>query len=72
MYRLLPKMNFYKWLEDKTMSNKTVFEAKIKQRGDGVYDLYINGQWVVSRGHYENILDEIRKEIQRIDSVTKE
>jgi hypothetical protein len=54
------------------MSNETVFEAKVKQRGDGVYDLYINGQWVVSRGHYERILDEIRKEIQRIDGVTKE
>jgi len=49
------------------MSNKTIFEAKIKQRGDGVYDLYINGEWVVSRGHYENILEEIRKEIGRID-----
>lgn len=53
------------------MSNETVFEAKIKQRGDGVYDLYINGKWVVSRGHYERILDEIRKEIQRIDGVAQ-
>jgi hypothetical protein len=49
------------------MSNKTIFEAKIKQRGDGVYDLYINGEWVVSRGHYENILDEVRKAIELID-----
>jgi hypothetical protein len=49
------------------MNNKTIFEAKIKQRGDGVYDLYINGEWVVSRGHYENILDELRKEIKRMD-----
>jgi hypothetical protein len=50
------------------MSNKTIFEAKIKQRGDGVYDLYINGEWVVSRGHYENILEEVRSAIQRIDN----
>ena len=50
------------------MSNKTVFEAKIKQRGDGVYDLYINGEWVASRGHYENILEEVRNAIQRIDN----
>jgi hypothetical protein len=49
------------------MNNKTIFEAKIKQRGDGVYDLYINGEWVISRGHYENILDEIRYAIERID-----
>jgi hypothetical protein len=50
------------------MSNKTIFEAKIKQRGDGVYDLYINGTWVVSRGHYENILEEVRNAIKVIDS----
>ena len=50
------------------MSNQTIFEAKIKQRGDGVYDLYINGEWVISRGHYENILDEVRNAIQRIDN----
>lgn len=49
------------------MNNKTIFEAKVKQRGDGVYDLYINGEWVISRGYYENILDEIRKAIKNID-----
>ena len=50
------------------MNNKTIFEAKIKQRGDGVYDLYINGEWVVSRGHYESILNEIRDAIELIDN----
>ena len=49
------------------MNNRTIFEAKVKQRGDGIYDLYINGEWIASRGHYEGVLDEIRKEIQRID-----
>ena len=49
------------------MNNETIFEAKIKQRADGVYDLYINGRWIVSRGHYESILDEIKKEIKRLD-----
>ena len=53
------------------MNNKTILEVKIKQRFDGVYDLYVNGEWVVSRGHYENILDEIRKEIELIDNNTK-
>ena len=50
------------------MNNKTIFEAKIKQRFDGVYDLYINGTWVASRGHYENILEEVRNAIERIDN----
>ena len=49
------------------MNNKTILEVKIKQRGDGVYDLYINEEWIVSRGHYENILEEVKKEIKRID-----
>jgi hypothetical protein len=44
-----------------------VQEFKIKLRGDHIYDLYVYGQWVVSRGHYESILDELRKEIERID-----
>lgn len=49
------------------MNNKTVLEIKIKQRGDGVYDLYVNGDWKASRGHYENILDEVRDIIKQID-----
>lgn len=52
------------------MSNETVQEFKIKLRGDHIYDLYVDGQWVASRGHYENILDELRKEIERIDKET--
>lgn len=54
------------------MSNKTVFEIKIKQRESGLYSLYVNNELVVSRGCYESILDEVRKEIQRIDGMTKE
>lgn len=50
------------------MNNKTILEIKIKQRGDGVYDLYINGDWKISRGHYENILDEARNAIKEIDA----
>jgi hypothetical protein len=50
------------------MNNKTVQEFTVKMRGDNVYDLYIDGKWVASRGHYENILDELRKEIERIDT----
>lgn len=50
------------------MNNKTVLEIKIKQRGDGVYDLYVNGAWAVSRGYYEGILDEVRSVIKQIDN----
>ena len=49
------------------MNNTTMHEFTIKLRGDNVYDLYVDGKWVASRGHYENILEEIRKEIKRID-----
>ena len=49
-------------------NNKTVHEFTIKLRGDNVYDLYVDDQWVASRGHYENILDEIRSTIECIDN----
>lgn len=50
------------------MNNKTIHEFTIKLRGDNVYDLYVDDQWVASRGHYENILDEIRNVIAYIDN----
>ena len=53
------------------MNNKTIQEFTIKLRGDNVYDLYVNGQWAASRGHYENILEEIRKIISYIDNKTE-
>lgn len=48
------------------MNNKTIerFDITIKRRGDNVYDLYLNGKWVVSRGCYEIILDEAQKLIK--------
>ena len=44
------------------MNNETMkkFSFTIKLRGDNVYDLYSNNEWVVSRGSYESILDEAR------------
>ena len=49
------------------MSNETVkrFDLTIKLRGDNVYDLYFNDEWVASRGHYENILDEAKAVIKK-------
>lgn len=45
------------------MNNETImnFDIKIKLRGDNVYDLYMNGKWIASRGNYECILDEVKK-----------
>lgn len=45
------------------MNNETIkrFDITIKLRGDNVYDLYFNDEWVASRGHHENILDEAKK-----------
>ena len=42
------------------MSNETVkkFEITIKLRGDNVYDLYIDGEHISSRGSYEGALEE--------------
>lgn len=48
------------------MNNSTVkrFEITIKLSKDDVYDLYLNDEWVASRGHHENILDEAKKLIE--------
>lgn len=42
------------------MANKTVHNFTIKLREDRVYDLYIDGRWVLSRGSHNNILDELK------------
>ena len=49
------------------MSNETIkrFDIIIKLRGDNVYDLYIDNEWVASRGSYEGILDDVRAEMKR-------
>ena len=50
------------------MNNKTIHEFTIKLRGDNVYDLYVDGEWIVSRGHYEKILDEVRDALRYLDN----
>jgi hypothetical protein len=44
------------------MNNETVkkFNIMIKLRGDHVYDLYIDGKWITSRGSLDGILDEVK------------
>ena len=48
------------------MNNKTIerFDITIKLRGDNVYDLYINNEWVASRGSYWGILNEAKAIIE--------
>ena len=42
------------------MANKTVHNFTIKLREDRVYDLYLDGKWIISRGSHENILEELK------------
>ena len=44
------------------MNNKTIkeFNIKIKLRGDNVYDLYINGEWISSHGNSDKALEDVR------------
>ena len=42
------------------MTNKTVHNFTIKLREDRVYDLYLDGKWIVLRGSYEKILAELK------------
>lgn len=49
------------------MNNKTIkkFDIVIKLRGDNVYDLYIDGEWIASRGSHDGILEELSKEVKK-------
>ena len=49
------------------MSNETMkrFDITIKLRGDNVYDLYLDCEWITSRGNCENVLDEVKKVIKQ-------
>ena len=42
------------------MANKTVHNFIIKLREDRVWDLYLNGKHIASRGSYEGILAELK------------
>lgn len=43
-------------------NNTTIHNYTIKLRGDGVYDLYVDKKWVVSKGSLEGLI-EVLKEI---------
>lgn len=48
------------------MNNETIkkFNIMIKLRGDNVYDLYMDGEWISSRGSCDSIVDEARNAIK--------
>lgn len=41
------------------MNNKTVHEYKIKLRGDGVYDIYVDGNFIISKGSITSAVKEL-------------
>lgn len=49
------------------MNNETIkkFNIIIKLRGDNVYDLYVDGEWVTSRGSCEKILEDVNKVVEK-------
>ena len=49
------------------MNNETIkkFDITIKLRGDNVYDLYLDGEWITSRGNSDNVLDEVKDVIRQ-------
>lgn len=49
------------------MNNETIkkFDIMIKLRGDNVYDLYIDGKWISSRGGCDIILDDAKDVIKQ-------
>ena len=47
------------------MNNKTVERIEIKMRGDNVYDIYVNKQWIGDCGYYLKALDMVKEYIER-------
>lgn len=46
------------------MNNKTKRSYLIKLRNDGVYDIYVDKKWVVSKGSYQSMLEELKTIIE--------
>ena len=43
------------------MNNATVERIEIKLRGDNVYDIYVNDQWIGAAGYYMKALDMVKE-----------
>ena len=50
------------------MNNMTVERIEIKLRGDNVYDIYVNKQFIGNAGCYLKALDMVKEFIEREDN----
>ena len=46
------------------MNNKTVERIEIKKRGENVYDIYVNKQFIGNAGCYLKALDMVKEFIE--------
>ncbi len=42
------------------MNNETIHEYKIKLRGDGVYDIYVDDVHMCSKGSFKSVIEELK------------
>ena len=49
------------------MNNTTIHEYDIKLRGDGVYDIYLDGVHMGSKGSYKSVLKELESIMKEAD-----
>ena len=48
-------------------NNETVHEYKIKLRGDGVYDLYVDKTLMANKGSIESVVNELKVIMKEVD-----
>ena len=50
------------------MNNETIkkIDITVKLRGDNVYDIYLDNQWIASRGRCENAIEEAKGAIKEL------
>lgn len=53
------------------MNNATVERIEIKMRGDNVYDIYVNKQYIGNAGCYLVALEKVKNYIERNDEPKK-
>ena len=49
------------------MNNTTIHEYDIKLRGDGVYDIYLDGVHMCSKGSFKSVIKELESIMQDVD-----
>ena len=47
------------------MNNTTVERIEIKKRGDNVYDIYVNKQYIGNAGCYLTALERVKNHIEK-------